>query len=139
MRVTDDKEGPPAHLISLPDPSQNMLPSQNSPLAVVAIQRTENTSARLRAKGAGSSLTLTPTPSNYCHQRYVTLQETHMEKPRRKQRRCGKTLNLTNSSAALKMVPDTFPEQNTLHKTGYDYRATCPSSKAFLSAPNLIQ
>lgn len=83
MQVTDDKEGPPAHLISLPDPSQNMLPSQNSPLAVVAIQRTENTSARLRAKGAGSSLTLTLTPSNYHHQRCVTLQETHGEAPQK--------------------------------------------------------
>ena len=37
------------------------------------------------------------------------------------------------------MVTDTFPEQDILHKTGYDYRATSPSSKAFLSAQNLIQ
>ena len=90
-QVTDDEEVPPAHLISLLDPSWNMLPSQNSPLAVMAIQRIENTSARLRAKGTGSSLTLTPTPSNYCHQRYVTLQGTHMEKPRSPAENKGET------------------------------------------------
>lgn len=112
MRVTGDEEAPPAHLIALPDPSWNMLPSHNYPAAVLVIQRIENTSARLRAKQTGSSLTLTPAPSNCHHQRYVTLPETCVEKPRRKQRRCAKTLNLSNSSPALKMGPDTFPEQD---------------------------
>lgn len=112
MRVTGDEEAPPAHLIALPDPSWNMLPSHNYPAAVLVIQRIENTSARLRAKQTGSSLTLTPAPSNCHHQRYVTLLETCVEKPRRKQRRCAKTLNLSNSSPALKMGPDTFPEQD---------------------------
>ena len=32
-----------------------------------------------------------------------------------------------------------FQSRTFLHKTRYDYRATCPSSKAFLPAQNLIQ
>lgn len=135
-QVTSAKEATPAHLASHPYPSWNMVPSQHFPLVVLAIPRIENTSTRLRDKRECFPLTLTPNPFQALLSKVWHTSENPDGEAQQKIKMMCQALDTWNSSELhWKWYLTRFQSMTFLHKTRYDYGATCPSSNAFLCCP----